>query len=182
MYAPIKKLSRVNANLQQAAAASERIFEVLDVHTEVLERPGAVALPPFTQRDRIQGRHVRLRGRPRPQHAARRVVHGARRADGRDRRPQRRRQDHAGQPAAALLRRDERRDHDRRPRHSRRDAGVAARADRHRHAGDGAVRRHHCRQHRLRHAGRDAPSRSRRRRAPPTRTTSSPRSPTATRR
>src|SRR5688572_31391027 len=49
MYAPIKKLSRVNANLQQAAAASERIFEVLDVHTEVIERPGAVALPPFTQ-------------------------------------------------------------------------------------------------------------------------------------
>ena len=48
MYAPIKKLSRVNANLQQAAAASERIFEVLDVHTEVLEREGAVALPPFT--------------------------------------------------------------------------------------------------------------------------------------
>ena len=47
MYAPIKKLSRVNANLQQAAAASERIFEVLDVHTEVIERPGAVALPPF---------------------------------------------------------------------------------------------------------------------------------------
>jgi subfamily B ATP-binding cassette protein MsbA len=49
MYAPIKKLSRVNANLQQAAAASERIFEILDVHTEVLERPGASPLPPFTQ-------------------------------------------------------------------------------------------------------------------------------------
>ena len=28
MYAPIKKLSRVNANLQQAVAASERIFEI----------------------------------------------------------------------------------------------------------------------------------------------------------
>jgi subfamily B ATP-binding cassette protein MsbA len=49
MYGPIKKLSRVNANLQQAAAASERIFEVLDVHTEVISRPGAVAMPPFTQ-------------------------------------------------------------------------------------------------------------------------------------
>ena len=47
MYAPIKKLSRVNANLQQAAAASERIFEVLDVHTEVIERPGAMQMPPF---------------------------------------------------------------------------------------------------------------------------------------
>ena len=48
MYGPIKKLSRVNANLQQATAASERIFELLDTHTEVQERPGAAALPPFT--------------------------------------------------------------------------------------------------------------------------------------
>jgi len=47
MYGPAKKLSRVNANLQQAIAASERIFEMLDTHTEVLEQPGAVALPPF---------------------------------------------------------------------------------------------------------------------------------------
>ena len=47
MYGPIKKLSRVNANLQQAMAASERIFELLDTHTEVREREGAVALPPF---------------------------------------------------------------------------------------------------------------------------------------
>ena len=44
MYTPIKKLSRVNANLQQAMAASERIFEVLDTHSEVRERPDAAAL------------------------------------------------------------------------------------------------------------------------------------------
>jgi ATP-binding cassette, subfamily B, bacterial MsbA len=49
MYGPIKKLSRVNANLQQAAAASERIFEVLDVHTEVMSRPDAAPMPPFTR-------------------------------------------------------------------------------------------------------------------------------------
>ena len=48
MYGPIKKLSRVNANLQQAVAASERIFELLDTHTEVRERPNALPLPPFT--------------------------------------------------------------------------------------------------------------------------------------
>jgi subfamily B ATP-binding cassette protein MsbA len=47
MYGPAKKLSRVNANLQQAIAASERIFEMLDTHTEVAERPGALQLPPF---------------------------------------------------------------------------------------------------------------------------------------
>jgi subfamily B ATP-binding cassette protein MsbA len=50
MYGPAKKLSRVNANLQQAMAAAERIFEMLDVHTEVTEQPGAPALAPF-QRD-----------------------------------------------------------------------------------------------------------------------------------
>ena len=34
MYGPIKRLSRVNANIQQAIAASERVFETLDIHTE----------------------------------------------------------------------------------------------------------------------------------------------------
>jgi subfamily B ATP-binding cassette protein MsbA len=47
MYGPAKKLSRVNANLQQAMAASERIFEMLDTHSEVHERPDAEPLPPF---------------------------------------------------------------------------------------------------------------------------------------
>jgi subfamily B ATP-binding cassette protein MsbA len=56
MYGPVKKLSRVNANVQQAVAASERIFELLDVHTEVRERPQAQALPAF--RDVIEFRDV----------------------------------------------------------------------------------------------------------------------------
>jgi subfamily B ATP-binding cassette protein MsbA len=47
MYGPAKKLSRVNANLQQAAAAAERIFEMLDTHTEVEEQPGAEPIKPF---------------------------------------------------------------------------------------------------------------------------------------
>lgn len=41
MYGPIKKLSRVNANIQGAIAAAERIFETLDTHTETQDRPGA---------------------------------------------------------------------------------------------------------------------------------------------
>jgi subfamily B ATP-binding cassette protein MsbA len=49
MYGPAKKLSRVNASLQQAIAASERIFEMLDTHTEVFEKPGAPALEPFNR-------------------------------------------------------------------------------------------------------------------------------------
>jgi subfamily B ATP-binding cassette protein MsbA len=47
MYAPAKKLSRVNANLQQTIAAADRIFEMLDTHTEVAEAPSAQPLPPF---------------------------------------------------------------------------------------------------------------------------------------
>src|SRR5215475_3614133 len=54
MYRPAKKLSRVNANLQQAIAASERIFEMIDTHTEVTERPDAQALAPFTRTIEIQ--------------------------------------------------------------------------------------------------------------------------------
>ncbi|MCA1585602.1 MAG: ABC transporter ATP-binding protein/permease [Acidobacteria bacterium] len=56
MYGPIKKLSRVNANLQQAVAASERIFELLDTHTEVAESPDAVMLAPLS--DAIELRDV----------------------------------------------------------------------------------------------------------------------------
>src|SRR5438046_4142251 len=47
MYGPAKKLSRVNANLQQAIAAAERIFEMMDTHTEVKEQPGAQPITPF---------------------------------------------------------------------------------------------------------------------------------------
>jgi ATP-binding cassette, subfamily B, bacterial MsbA len=46
MYTPIKRLSRVNANVQQAMAAATRIFELLDTHSEVVERPGAQPLAP----------------------------------------------------------------------------------------------------------------------------------------
>jgi subfamily B ATP-binding cassette protein MsbA len=56
MYGPAKKLSRVNATLQQAIAAGQRIFEMLDTHTEVRDRPGAVELPAL--RDRIEFRAV----------------------------------------------------------------------------------------------------------------------------
>jgi ATP-binding cassette, subfamily B, bacterial MsbA len=45
MYTPIKRLSRVNATIQQASAAATRIFELLDTHSEVIERPAAQMLP-----------------------------------------------------------------------------------------------------------------------------------------
>jgi subfamily B ATP-binding cassette protein MsbA len=59
MYGPAKKLSRVNANVQQAVAAAERIFEMLDTRTEVDEQPDAPDLAPFA--DRIEFRDVAFR-------------------------------------------------------------------------------------------------------------------------
>ena len=56
MYGPVKKLSRVNANIQQALAASERVFEVLDTHTEPQDKPGARPLEPL--RDSIEFKDV----------------------------------------------------------------------------------------------------------------------------
>ena len=47
MYTPVKKLSRVNANLQQAMGAADRIFQVLDTHSEVRERPDARPMLPL---------------------------------------------------------------------------------------------------------------------------------------
>ena len=49
MYGPAKKLSRVNADLQQAQAAGERIFEMLETHSEVTEAPAAIPLPRFVR-------------------------------------------------------------------------------------------------------------------------------------
>jgi subfamily B ATP-binding cassette protein MsbA len=56
MYGPIKKLSRVNAGIQQTIAAAERIFGLLDTHSEVRETPGARPLPRL--RDSVDFRDV----------------------------------------------------------------------------------------------------------------------------
>jgi subfamily B ATP-binding cassette protein MsbA len=45
MYTPVKRLSRVNATLQAALAAGERVFEVLDRHDEVPEAKEPLVLP-----------------------------------------------------------------------------------------------------------------------------------------
>jgi subfamily B ATP-binding cassette protein MsbA len=45
MYTPIKRLSRVNATLQAALAAGNRVLEVLDRHDEVPQDEEAIELP-----------------------------------------------------------------------------------------------------------------------------------------
>jgi subfamily B ATP-binding cassette protein MsbA len=49
MYGPARKLSRVNADLQQGRTAAERIFAILDTHSEVQERPQAAVLTPLSR-------------------------------------------------------------------------------------------------------------------------------------
>ena len=49
MYGPVKKLSRVNANVQQALAAAERVFETLDTRSEAADRPAAKPLAPLAR-------------------------------------------------------------------------------------------------------------------------------------
>jgi ATP-binding cassette, subfamily B, bacterial MsbA len=47
MYEPVKRLTGVNNAFQQAVGASEKVFEFLDLHSEIIEKPGAISLPPF---------------------------------------------------------------------------------------------------------------------------------------
>ncbi len=44
LYDPVKKLSRVHLSIQQSSAAADRIFELLDAHVTVQDRPDAIAL------------------------------------------------------------------------------------------------------------------------------------------
>jgi len=47
-FAPIRDLSQQYSTMQSAMAAGERIFEVLDVEPEIVDKPGAIDLPPIT--------------------------------------------------------------------------------------------------------------------------------------
>ena len=45
LYAPIRKLNKVNIEIQEGIAASKRIFELLDTTPEIVEKPGGIILP-----------------------------------------------------------------------------------------------------------------------------------------
>jgi subfamily B ATP-binding cassette protein MsbA len=45
LYAPIRKLNKVNIEIQEGIAASKRIFELLDTSPEIIEKPGGITLP-----------------------------------------------------------------------------------------------------------------------------------------
>lgn len=55
-YDPIRRLSRLQHDLQQGLASSARIFRIMDEDAEMSDPPGASGLPPFSRA--IELRHV----------------------------------------------------------------------------------------------------------------------------
>ncbi|NLI75207.1 MAG: ABC transporter ATP-binding protein [Candidatus Riflebacteria bacterium] len=55
LIVPVRRLGNIIPALAQGAAAGERIFEILDVVSEVRDAPGAVPLPPVRGEVRFEG-------------------------------------------------------------------------------------------------------------------------------
>ncbi|HEX6640701.1 MAG TPA: ATP-binding cassette domain-containing protein, partial [Thermoanaerobaculia bacterium] len=55
MYAPIKKLNKVNLSLNPALSAAERVFRMLDIENDVKEKPDAIALQSVGNGVRYEG-------------------------------------------------------------------------------------------------------------------------------
>jgi ATP-binding cassette, subfamily B, bacterial MsbA len=54
-YDPMRKLSRLHNNLEQALAAARHVWEVMDEHAEIFEKPGAVELQPLKNAIELRG-------------------------------------------------------------------------------------------------------------------------------
>ncbi|MGH7788905.1 MAG: lipid A export permease/ATP-binding protein MsbA [Candidatus Binatia bacterium] len=59
LYDPFKGLGRTNGQLQQGMAAADRVFELLDTKSDVVDQPGAAELAPI--RAGIEFEHVTFR-------------------------------------------------------------------------------------------------------------------------
>lgn len=46
-YEPIKGVSKINSAIQQGMASATRVFTLLDIDPEILNKPNAIELPPF---------------------------------------------------------------------------------------------------------------------------------------
>jgi ATP-binding cassette subfamily B protein len=113
---PLTQVASMANVMQSGVASAERVFELLDAEeqsTELTGHPRAGGRP--ARRGAFRERLVLLR--PRDPADLRPVAGRGARADRRHRRPDRRRQDHAGQPGHAVLRGDGGPDHARRRRH-----------------------------------------------------------------
>ncbi len=180
VYNPLSSIAHTTGSLQQAVVSARRVREILALTPETLDADAgldAAHIRGELRFDRVSFAYDESRADSR-----RGELRRPARRDGGHRGPDRRRQDHAGQPDPALLRAHRRAGADRRRRGLALRAAFAARADRARAAGGRALRRLDCRQHPLRPARTPPTPRSRPRPGPPTSTTSWRACRTATRR
>ena len=56
-YDPMRKLSRLQNSMSQALAAARHVWEVMDEHAEIKEKPGAIELPPLQQQIEFRDVH-----------------------------------------------------------------------------------------------------------------------------
>ncbi len=56
-YGPVESLARLNHRFQRAATSAERVFDVLDTHPEIVDRPEATIMPPIEGRVEFRGVH-----------------------------------------------------------------------------------------------------------------------------
>ena len=122
---PLTQVASMANLLQSGVASAERVFEVLDAPEQEPDAAHAdrrSSDPHGASRSRTSRSPTRP-DKPLIEHLDLVVEPGP---DGRDRRPDRRRQDHAGQPDHAVLRAGLRPDHARRRRHHRPDAARPA--------------------------------------------------------
>ena len=148
LYVPIKRLSAVNNNIQRGMAGVTRVFEILDQRPDVADRPGARVLPPVKETVDLRPRELRLRAGP--LHPAGHSLSGEDGGDRGYRGRQRRRQEHAGKPAAPLLRSHGGPHPPGRCGPARVDAGLPPGADRRGDPRHDPLRRHRGQQHRIR--------------------------------
>jgi ATP-binding cassette, subfamily B, bacterial MsbA len=57
LYKPLKDVTKTNIVLQVALAAADRLFDVIDGKNDIVEKPGAAPLPPFSSRLRWENVH-----------------------------------------------------------------------------------------------------------------------------
>jgi len=64
MYKPAKDVTKVNIALQLALASARRVFDLMDRVSDIVEKPGAVALAPIRDAVRYEGVSFRYGDRP----------------------------------------------------------------------------------------------------------------------
>jgi subfamily B ATP-binding cassette protein MsbA len=66
LYGPVRQLSRMVNTVQQSLGSVERVFEILDTPRAIVDAPGAIALPGFSERIRFENVSFRYPDMPEP--------------------------------------------------------------------------------------------------------------------